>query len=105
MNAQYTINNVIQKRQLIWYGYVKKMFDNRIPKVLLERITSHRRKERRPKRLWKERIQKAMTDRNLQNQECHNRKKNRERVQRSNNERKPRTKSKRRCVYNSKETN
>ena len=36
MNAQYNITEVMEKRQLRWFGYLKRMGSDRIPEMILK---------------------------------------------------------------------
>jgi hypothetical protein len=51
----------IRKKQLIWYGHVKRMEEERLPKWLLEWHAKGRRRRARPRTTWKQDIVKAMT--------------------------------------------
>lgn len=55
----------IEQKQLIWYGHVQRMNDDRIPKRVMQWIPQNRRKRGRPKKTWKEGISKAMSAREL----------------------------------------
>jgi len=57
----------IQKKRLQWYGHVKRIPGERITKLIMEWIPRERRKRGRPQRkMWMERVQAAMTTRNLE---------------------------------------
>jgi hypothetical protein len=60
------IIDIIQKKTLQWYGHVKKMPEERMPKVIMEWILRDRRKRGRPRKTWMEGVQVAMTTRNLE---------------------------------------
>jgi hypothetical protein len=48
------IIDIIERKRLLWYGYVKRMQDERLPKLIMEWIPGERRKRGRPKkRGWK----------------------------------------------------
>jgi IS5 family transposase len=48
------IIDIIQKKRLQWYGHVKRMQEERLPKLIMEWIPGERRKRGRPKiRGWK----------------------------------------------------
>jgi hypothetical protein len=49
------IIDIIEKKRLQWYGHVKRMQEERLPKLILEWIPGERRKRGRPKkkRGWK----------------------------------------------------
>ncbi|XP_044745151.1 uncharacterized protein LOC123307015 [Coccinella septempunctata] len=65
MQVERTIIDEIQRRQLIWYGHVERMCDERLPKMILKWTPPERRKRGRPKKTWFEGIEKAMSERNL----------------------------------------
>ena len=49
------IINIIEKKRLQWYGHVKRMPEDRIPKLIMEWIPMERKKEDvQEKRGWKE---------------------------------------------------
>jgi hypothetical protein len=56
----------IEKKRLQWYGHVKRLAEERIPKLIMEWIPLERRKRGRPRKTWMEGVQAAMTIRNLE---------------------------------------
>jgi len=60
-----TIDSTERKR-LQWYGHVKRMPEERIPKLIIEWIPQERRKRGRSRKMWMKGIQAAMTARNLE---------------------------------------
>jgi hypothetical protein len=66
------IIDIIQKR-LQWYGYVKRMPEERLPKLILEWVPEERRKRGRPRNTWMEGVHAAMTARNLEQDQWSNR--------------------------------
>ena len=66
MKVETTIIEEIQRRQLIWYGHVKRMDEERLPKIILNWTPTERRRRGRPRTTWMGGIQKAMSERNLQ---------------------------------------
>jgi hypothetical protein len=44
------IIDVIERKRLQWYGHVKRMQEERLPKLIIEWIPVERRKRRRPKK-------------------------------------------------------
>jgi hypothetical protein len=44
------ITDIIQKKRLQWYGHVKRMPEDRIPKLIMEWIPLERRKRGRPRK-------------------------------------------------------
>jgi hypothetical protein len=67
------IIDIVQKKRLQWYGHVKKMLEERIPELIVEWIRRERRKRGRPRKTWMERVQAAMTTRNLEPYQWSNR--------------------------------
>ena len=65
--------NIIEKKRLQWYGYMKRMPEKRIPKLIMEWIRQERRKRGCPRKMWMERLQAAMTTRNLEPDQWRNR--------------------------------
>jgi hypothetical protein len=59
------IINIIEKKRLQWYD-VKRMPEERIPKLIMEWIPLERRKRGRPRKMWREVVQAAITTRNLE---------------------------------------
>jgi hypothetical protein len=57
--------DIIEKKQLQWFGHVKRMAEERIPKLIMEWIPLERRKRGRLRKTWMEGVQAAMTTRNL----------------------------------------
>jgi hypothetical protein len=57
--------DVIEKKRLQWYGHVKRMPEERIPKLILEWIPLGRQKRGRPRKTWIG-VKAAMTRRNLE---------------------------------------
>jgi hypothetical protein len=65
--------DIIEKKRLQWYGHVKRMPDERIPKLILEWVPAERRKIGRPRKTWIEGVHAAMTARNLEQNQWRNR--------------------------------
>jgi len=54
------ITNIIERKRLQWYGHVKRMQDERLPKLIMEWIPGERRKRGRPRKTWMEGGRAAM---------------------------------------------
>jgi len=67
------IIDIIEKKRLQWYGHVKRMPVERIPKLIMEWIPWERRKRGCPRETWIEGVQVAMTTRNLEPNQWRNR--------------------------------
>ena len=59
------IIDIIEKKTLQWYDHVKRMPEERIPKLIMEWIPMERRKRGRPRKTCMEGVQAAMTTRNF----------------------------------------
>jgi IS5 family transposase len=59
------ITDIIEQKRLQWYGHVKRMPEERIPKLIMDWIKRERRKRGRPRKTWMEGVQAATTTRNL----------------------------------------
>jgi hypothetical protein len=67
------IINILEKKRLQWYGRVKRMPEERIPKFIMDWIPLERRKRGSPRKAWKEGIHAAMITRNLEPDQWRNR--------------------------------
>lgn len=73
MNVNHTIIDDIRAKQLIWYGHMRRMTDERIPIKVFQWTLKGRRKRGRPRRSWREGIDSEMKNRNLQEGEWEDR--------------------------------
>jgi len=64
--------DIIEKKRLQWYGHVKRMPEDRIPKLIMQWTPMERRKRGHPRKTWIEGVQAAMT-RNLESDQRRNR--------------------------------
>jgi hypothetical protein len=64
----------IERKRLQWYGHVKRMQEERLPKLIKEWIPGERRKSGRPRKTWMEGVRAAMKTRHLEEDQCLNRK-------------------------------
>jgi hypothetical protein len=60
------IIDIIEKKRLQWYGHIKRMPEERIPKLILEWVPEERRKRGRSRKTW------IMTARNLEQDQWRN---------------------------------
>jgi hypothetical protein len=67
------IIDIIEKKILQWYGHVKRMPRERIPKLTMEWISEERRKRGRHRKTWMEGVHAAMTARYLEQDQWRNR--------------------------------
>lgn len=74
MGIEKDILEEIERRQLVWFGHVNRLDDNRWPKRILKWTPPQHRKRGRPKRSWRDEINDAMSSRNLSPSTCQNRK-------------------------------
>jgi hypothetical protein len=68
------IIDIIEQKRLQWNGKVKRMPEDRIPKLIMDWIPRERRKRGRSRTTWMEGVQAAMTTRNLEPDQWRNRK-------------------------------
>jgi len=52
MKGKPNIIDIIEKKRLQWYGHVKRMPEERIPKLITEWIPLERRKRECPRKTW-----------------------------------------------------
>ena len=67
------IMDITGKKRLQWYDHVKRMPEDRIPKLIMEWTPTERIKRGRPRKLWIEGVQAAMATRNLERDQWRNR--------------------------------
>jgi len=65
--------DIIEQKRLQWYGHVKRMPEERIPKLIMDLISRERRKRGRPRKTWMEGVKAAMTIGNLEPDQWRNR--------------------------------
>ena len=58
--------DIIEQKRLQWYGHVKRMPEERIPKLIINWIPREKRKRGRSRKTWMEGVQAAMTTRSLE---------------------------------------
>jgi len=67
------IVDIIERKRLQWYGHVKRMQEERLPKLIMEWIPGKRRKRGRPRKTWMEGVGAAMKTRHLEEDQWLNR--------------------------------
>jgi hypothetical protein len=60
------ITDIIKKKRLQLYGHIKRMPEERIPKLIMEWIPQDSRKRGHPRKIWMEGVPAAITTRNLE---------------------------------------
>ncbi|XP_050502979.1 uncharacterized protein LOC126882213 [Diabrotica virgifera virgifera] len=70
----YSSVDKIETRQLVWYGHVKRMNEDRWPKKALNYIPHQRRRRGRPSVAWEENVRHIMKDRAIKEDEWMDRK-------------------------------
>lgn len=70
----FTSSDRIESRQLIWYGHVMRMTDERWPKRILNYVPQSKRRRGRPSTSWMQGIIQTMADRALNDEDWKNRK-------------------------------
>ena len=65
MRVQKAIIDCTEEKQLISYGHVQRMRQDRLPKKTMRWIPREHGKKGRPKKTWIEGIRRSMSDRGL----------------------------------------
>lgn len=76
MGVEGSLTTDIERKQLIWYEHVQScsnMDEARLSKRVMQWIPRKRRKRGRPKRTWKEGINKVMSAKELRESQWNNR--------------------------------
>jgi hypothetical protein len=60
------IIDIIESKRLQWYGHVKRMQDETLPKLIMEWIPGERRKRGHPRKTRMEGVRAAMKTRHLE---------------------------------------
>lgn len=69
------ITEIIQKRQLICYGHVKRMPENRLSRLPMELAPLEQERRRRPRKPWGGDIKKSMSKLDIINKQSQSREK------------------------------
>jgi hypothetical protein len=67
------IVDIIERKRLQWYGHIKRMPEERIPKLIMEWIPQERSERGSSRKKWMEGVQTAMRTRNLELDQWRNR--------------------------------
>lgn len=70
MEIRSSIVEEIERKQLIWFGHVNRMPEERWPKKILTWIPPEKRKRGRPRTSWRGGIDEAMSARGLEEELC-----------------------------------
>jgi hypothetical protein len=68
------IIDIIERKRFQWYGHVKRMQEERLPKLIMGWIPGERTKRGRPRKTWMEGVRAAMKTRHLEADQWLNRK-------------------------------
>jgi hypothetical protein len=68
------IIDIIDRKRLQWNGHVKRMQEERLPKLIMVWLPGERRKSGRPRKTWMEGVRAAMKTRHLEADQLLNRK-------------------------------
>jgi len=60
------ITDIIERKRLQCYGHVKRMQEERLPKLIMGWIPGERRKRGSPRKTWMEVVRAAMKTRHLE---------------------------------------
>ena len=66
MQAEQSILDRIQRRQLKWYGHLLRIEDSRWPKKIYQWTPHGRRRRGRPEQSWRNQVMDFMRNRNLE---------------------------------------
>jgi hypothetical protein len=69
METEVTLTDTTEAKQLKWYGHMKRMEEDRLPKKIHEWIPIERKKRGRPRHTWKKKTKHTMDGRNLQEED------------------------------------
>lgn len=66
MQVETSLINTIERKQLLWYGHMRRMNQDRIPQKIWKWSPANRRKRGRPRKSWEKGIKEAMLKRGLE---------------------------------------
>jgi hypothetical protein len=73
MDLDKTITDRVQEKQLVWYGHLQRMSEERWPKKIWEWTPQGRRRRGRPRKNWSNNVKEAMAARDLDEQDIQDR--------------------------------
>lgn len=73
MGINIDIMDVVDAKRLRWYGHIQRMTESRWPKKILKWLPQRNRKRGRPRKTWEKEIEKAMKERDLQEEDWEDR--------------------------------
>ena len=74
MEIESTIRDGIEKKQLLWYGHMRRMGEVRIPLKVWHWKPARNRKRGRPRVKWKEEVDRDMQRRHIDEESWQNKK-------------------------------
>jgi hypothetical protein len=69
MELEVTLTDTVEAKQLKWYGHMKSMEEDGLPKKIYEWTPIERKKRRRPRNTWKKTSKQAIDGRNLREED------------------------------------
>ena len=73
MGMERDIVDEVQRKQLVWYGHMCRMDEERIPNRALQWTPPEKRRRGRPRRCWMDDVNEAMHSRNVNEEDSQNR--------------------------------
>ncbi|XP_023231995.1 uncharacterized protein LOC111631892 [Centruroides sculpturatus] len=70
MGLKETVLEEIKRKQLIWFGDVKRMSDERLPKMSMEYNPQKRKKRGRPRQTWYDGVKLACSEKGIKEEWC-----------------------------------
>ncbi|XP_023241297.1 uncharacterized protein LOC111639631 [Centruroides sculpturatus] len=65
-----TVLEAIQRKQLIWFGHVKIISNNRFLKMSMKYISQKKKKRGRPRQIWYDRVKLACSENGIKEEWC-----------------------------------
>ena len=73
MKGKPDIIDIIEQKKVQWHCHIKRIPEERIPKLIMDWLPRERRKRGHPRKTWMEGVLAAMTTRNLEPYQWRNR--------------------------------